>query len=59
MLKKMIKEDNYLATIFVGEDVPDKIMKELQKELPETYPHIDFDIRRGDQPVYHYLVGIE
>lgn len=59
MLKKMIKEDNYLATIFVGEDVPDKIMKELQKELPETYPNIDFDIRRGDQPVYHYLVGIE
>lgn len=59
MLKKAIKEDNYLATIFVGENVPDKVLKELKEELPETYPNIEFDIRRGDQPVYDYLVGIE
>lgn len=59
MLKKAITEDNYLATIFVGESVSDKILKELKEDLPETYPNIEFDIRRGDQPVYDYLVGIE
>ncbi len=59
MLKKMIKEDNYLATIFVGEDVSDKLLATLKKELPGTYPNIEFDIRRGDQPVYNFLVGIE
>ncbi|MBQ0009436.1 MAG: DAK2 domain-containing protein [Firmicutes bacterium] len=59
MLKKAITEDNYLATIFVGENVSDKILKELKEDLPETYPNIEFDIRRGDQPVYDYLVGIE
>ena len=59
MLKKAIKEDNYLATIFVGESVSDKVLKELKEELPETYPNIEFDIRRGDQPVYDFLVGIE
>ena len=59
MLKKMIRDDSYLATIFVGEGVPDKILNQLQKDLPEQYPEVEFDIRRGDQPVYNYLVGIE
>ena len=59
MLKRMIREDSYLATIFVGEGVSDKVLATLQKELPEVYPNVEFDIRRGDQPVYNYLVGIE
>ena len=59
MLKKMIREDSYLATLFVGEGVSDKILNNLKKELPEEYPNLEFDIRRGDQPVYNYLVGIE
>ena len=59
MLRKMIKEDNYLATIFVGSNVSEKIFNELKKDLPKTYPNIEFDIRRGNQPVYDYLVGIE
>ncbi len=59
MLKKMIREDNYLATIFVGEAVSEKVLNSLKKDLPETYPNIEFDIRRGDQPVYNYIVGIE
>ena len=59
MLKKMIRPDSYLATIFVGEAVNDKTLQSLKKELPTTYPDVEFDIRRGDQPVYNYLVGIE
>ena len=59
MLKKMIREDSYLATIFVGEAVSDKVLAQLQKSLPDEYPNVEFDIRRGDQPVYNYLVGIE
>ena len=59
MLKKMIRPDSYLATIFVGEAVNDKTLQSLKKELPEEYPNLEFDIRRGDQPVYNYLVGIE
>ena len=58
-LKKMIREDSYLATIFVGEGVSDKVLNALQKDLPEQYPNLEFDIRRGDQPVYNYIVGIE
>ena len=59
MLKKMIRDDSYLATIFVGEAVSNKVLDQLKKDLPEAYPNVEFDIRRGDQPVYNYLVGIE
>ena len=59
MLKRMIREDSFLATIFVGEGVSEKIMNNLKKDLPEQYPNVEFDIRRGDQPVYNYIVGIE
>ena len=59
MLKKMIREDSYLATVFVGEGVSEKQLNILKKDLPEQYPHVEFDIRRGDQPVYNYIVGIE
>ena len=58
-LKMMIKDDNYLATIFVGRDVEEITMNKLIRELPDLYPSIEFDIRRGDQPVYSYLIGIE
>ena len=59
MLKKMIKKDNYLATIFVGENVTEKTFETIKKDLPQLYPDVEFDLRRGDQPVYDYLVGIE
>ena len=59
MLKRMIREDSFLATIFVGEAVSDKVLNSLKKDLPEAYPNVEFDIRRGDQPVYNYIVGIE
>ena len=59
MLKRMIREDSFLATIFVGEAVSDKVLNSLKKDLPEEYPNVEFDIRRGDQPVYNYIVGIE
>ncbi len=59
MLKKMIREDSYLATVFVGEGVSEKQLNILKKDLPEQYPHVEIDIRRGDQPVYNYIVGIE
>ena len=59
MLKAMITEESYLATIFVGENVSDSLKEELTKELVEDYPNVEFDISRGDQPVYDFIVGIE
>lgn len=59
MFRKTVKEENYLATLLVGESVKDDEMKEIQEELTETYPNLEFDISRGDQPVYDFIIGIE
>lgn len=59
MLKSMIKEDSYLATIFIGESVSQKLEDELKEELPNDYPNVEFDIQKGNQPVYDFIVGIE
>ena len=59
MFRKTVKEENYLATVLVGENVKDDEMKEIQEELTETYPNLEFDISRGDQPVYDFIIGIE
>ncbi|HKL73178.1 MAG TPA: DAK2 domain-containing protein [Candidatus Onthovivens sp.] len=59
LLKRLIDDNSAICTILCGEDIKDREMKNLAKELEEEYPLIDVDIRKGDQPVYSFLVGIE
>lgn len=59
LLEKMIDENSYLVTIFIGSDVTDKEEKQVVDELPKKFPNVEFDIRKGDQPVYSFLLGVE
>lgn len=55
----MVNSDSYLITILLGEDVKDEEIKTISTRLAKKYPDAELDIRRGDQPVYSYLVGVE
>ncbi len=59
LVESMVNEDSYLITLLVGEDVTPKEEKQVSEKLSELYPEIDIDIRRGEQPVYSFLVGVE
>ena len=59
LLSNMVKSDSYLITILVGEDVKDEDVNAITTRLSKKYPDAELDIRRGDQPVYSYLVGVE
>ena len=59
LLGSMVNSDSYLITILVGEDVNDEDIEAIQTRLAKKYPDAELDIRRGDQPVYSYLVGVE
>ena len=59
LLAHMVKSDTYLITILVGEDVKEEDMKAISFRLSKKYPDAELDIRRGDQPVYSYIVGVE
>ena len=59
LLEQMIDEDSAIITIIVGEDIKDEEMDYIQAKLASKHPDIDLDVRRGDQPVYSFFVGIE
>ena len=58
-LGSLVDEDTSLITIFAGEDVDNKEMDDISSTLVEKYPLVDIDVRRGNQPVYSFLLSIE
>ena len=59
LLEKMIDDESSIITILVGQDVDDETMNKISEDIASTYTDLDLDIRRGDQPVYSFLIGIE
>ena len=59
LLEKMIDDESSIITILVGADVDDDLMNEVANKISEAYSDLDLDIRKGDQPVYSFLVGVE
>ncbi|MCQ2796368.1 MAG: DAK2 domain-containing protein [Bacilli bacterium] len=59
LLSDMIKMDSSIVTIICGEDISDKEIKELNKDIAESYKDIQINIVSGKQPVYSFLVGVE
>ena len=55
----MAKEDTFLVTVLCGEDINDEKMNYVREKLQKKYENIEFDVRRGDQPVYSFIVGVE
>ena len=59
LLNNMVKSDSYLITVLVGQDVKDEDIETITTKLTKKYPDAELDVRRGDQPVYSFLVGVE
>lgn len=59
LLNNMVDDESFLITILVGEDVKDEDIETLTTKVSKKYPNAELDVRRGDQPVYSYLIGVE
>lgn len=59
LVKKMVDDDSSLITVLVGEDVTEEESNTFKHKLEELYVELDFDFRKGNQPVYSFLVGVE
>lgn len=59
LLDEMIDDDSFLLTLLIGEDVSKEIEEKITKKIHAKYAKVDIDIKRGDQPVYSYLIGVE
>jgi len=48
-----------IATVYYGEDTPEKDAAELCRDLKTNYPDLTFEVISGGQPHYHYVISIE
>ena len=59
LLEKMIDEESYLVTIFTGEDISDSELDLISAKVAKKFPNVELDLRKGNQPVYSFLIGVE
>ena len=60
LIDNLITEESYMVTVLVGSDVDDQEASKMEDAIREKYgDQADVDVKRGDQPVYSYLVGVE
>lgn len=48
-----------IVTLYAGENVSDSTAEALVAKLEDAMPELEFELHRGDQPHYHFLIGIE
>ncbi len=58
LLKKMITKDSEIVTLFYGKDTNLETANQIQLFIEETYD-IEVEVKQGDQPIYHFVIGVE
>lgn len=58
-IEQMNMEDAELVTLYYGADITEEDANELLAYLEEQYPDADFELYRGAQAVYAYLISVE
>lgn len=61
LIENMVNSETSVITCFAGKDISDEELSNLEAVIKEKYESqgIDIDIKRGDQPVYSFIIGIE
>lgn len=59
LMNNLVDENTCVVTILLGDDITKGEEAVLETYINENYPSIDVMIRRGEQPIYSYLIGVE
>jgi DAK2 domain fusion protein YloV len=60
LIAEMVDDMSSVLTILLGADVNEKEEKKITDIVNEKYSDdIDIDIKRGEQPVYSFIIGVE
>lgn len=60
LVDSLVNDDSAILTIFMGEDILPEEESTIIDEITSKYgDYVDVDIRRGNQPVYSFIVGVE
>src|SRR5574344_781884 len=59
LLKEMVDENSAIITVLFGKDITSEEEVEVRNYLSANFRDYDVDVRRGEQPVYSFIVGVE
>lgn len=59
LVESMIDDMTSIITLIAGEDVTETELEELLDRIQEKNEDVDIDVRRGNQPVYSFIIGVE
>lgn len=59
LVKAIVNDESSILSIFYGNDVSEEEASGALEALQKEFPDLEIDLRKGDQPVYSYLVGLE
>ena len=60
LVDSLVDDDASMVTVIIGKDVTSEEESKVADVLSEKYgDDLEIDVKRGDQPVYSFLVGIE
>lgn len=59
LIEKMLDDDSAMITVLCGNDVSDDEQQDILSFIETKYPDVNVDCRKGDQPVYSFLIGVE
>lgn len=58
-LQKIVDEDAELISIYVGQDIQEDDAEAILEKIEEAFDQCDVEMRRGEQPVYYYIISVE
>lgn len=58
-IQLMLDEDAEIVTLIVGEEGDQALAQEVISDLESEFDEVEFEIIKGDQPVYHFLISVE
>lgn len=58
-LKRMVKEDSELISLYYGEDVDPETAERFSDRVKKEFPHCEVELNNGGQPIYYYLLSVE
>ena len=55
----MVDEESEFITVYYGKGIKKEAFEKLEGQLEEKFPDCDIEIKKGGQPLYHYIVSVE
>ncbi|MFT5268296.1 MAG: DAK2 domain fusion protein YloV [Acidimicrobiales bacterium] len=59
LIESLLVEDHELVTLIAGNDATEAGTSLIEAWLDENHPDLDIEVHQGEQPLYHYYLGIE